>query len=86
MMRLYVRDLVFVALVSSGSNFLLFPYNQNPGDPTTFPEHQGVPHSLDIPSQVTMSSNIGAGNTLADKQSSLPQAGSARGYHGLPTV
>ena len=84
-MRLNVRDLVFcVALVSSGFNLLLFPYNQNPGDPNTFPEYQGVLHSLDIPPQATMSSNIGTGNAVT--QSSLPQAGLARGYHGLPTV
>ena len=83
--RLYVRDLVFcVALVSSGFNLLLFPYNQNPGDPNTFPEYQGILHSLDIPPQITMSSNIGTGNAVT--QPSLPQAGLARGYHGLPTV
>ncbi|KAH9976937.1 hypothetical protein BJV77DRAFT_573120 [Russula vinacea] len=46
----------------------------DPDDPTTFP------------SQVTMPSNIEAGSTLANTQPSLPQAGLARGYHGLPIV
>ncbi|KAF8465587.1 hypothetical protein DFH94DRAFT_354215 [Russula ochroleuca] len=55
----------------------------DPDDPTTFPGYQGGPDSQDVPSQVPTSSNIGTRNTLANTQTSLPQAS---GYHGLPTV
>jgi hypothetical protein len=84
-MKFYVRDFGFCVELVCSHVLFFFPY-KDPDDPTTYPGYQGDPHSQDIPSQVTMSSNIGTGNTLADTQSSIPQAGLARGYHGLPIV
>jgi len=55
----------------------------DPNDPTTFPGYQADLHSPDIPSQVTMSSNIGSGNAVANAQTTQPHAG---GYHGHPIV
>jgi hypothetical protein len=64
--------------------YFLLSY-KDPDDPTTFPGYQGGPLSQVIPSQVPVSSDIGTRNTLANAQTSLPQAG-AGGYHGHPTV
>ncbi|KAH9991382.1 hypothetical protein BJV77DRAFT_1150603 [Russula vinacea] len=61
----------------------------DPNNPATFPEYgyHGNPFSMDLPSQVTISSTIGtgniAGNTQANTQTSLPQA---RKYNGRPTL
>ncbi|KAF8465589.1 hypothetical protein DFH94DRAFT_354171 [Russula ochroleuca] len=55
----------------------------DPNDPTTFPGYLGGRHSQIIPSQVPVSSEIRARNTLENTQTSLPQAS---GYSGLPTV
>ncbi|KAH9992122.1 hypothetical protein BJV77DRAFT_453168 [Russula vinacea] len=55
----------------------------DPKDPTTFPGHQGDPHSQETYSQVPMSLYIASGTTLVNTQTSLHRA---RGYHGLPIV
>jgi hypothetical protein len=58
------------------------PYTQDPNDPTTFPGYKRSPR-LHIPSQVSMSSNVGSTNTLPNAQTSLPRA---KKYYGLPIV
>jgi hypothetical protein len=70
-------------LFASRATSFLFPLTQDPNDPTTFPGYQAGLHSPDIPSQVTMSSNIGSRNTVANAQTTQPNAG---GYHGHPIV
>ncbi|SRR5216684_9013482 len=59
--------------VSSCTIFLLFPYTQNPDDPTTFPGYQGDQRSPDIPSasQGPSSSHVASSG---DTQTSLSHA------------
>ena len=76
--KFYVR-----AFVPSYVTPFPIPYTQDPNDPTTFPGYKSSPRLQGIPSQVSISSNVGSRNTLPNTQTSLPRA---RKYYGLPIV
>jgi hypothetical protein len=81
-MKLYVR--IFVPSSDLCSHVGFFSCAQDPNDPSTFPGYRQSGPGSDVTTPPPFSPyNTGAGNTLANMQTSSP--GTA-GYHGLPTV